>query len=130
MTDARTPDPWAMVFDQLTRIEQRFNELLTRTEFAAHQQRFDGQVSELRTRIDEVQARSLQTTADWRADSIAAHKEFDRELDIVRDGIKADRDEKQKEGSQRRFTIVMAAFGGVVSLANGVVLLIVTGVLG
>lgn len=126
---ARTtsPDPWKLVFDQLNRIEQN---MLTRSEYSAHQARIDDALAEMRRRIDEVQARSLQTTADWRADSIAAHKEFDRELDAIREGIKKDREEKQKESSQRRFTIVMAVFTTVMSLANGVVLMVVTGVFG
>ena len=130
MTDIRPggqPDPWRLVMDQLNRIEAN---MLTRGEFSAHQQRFDGAISDMNRRIDEVQTRALQTTSEWRAESIAAHKEFDRELEVLRTDISDDRKEKQKESSQRRFTLAMSLLAGGLSVVTGVVVFVVQGVLG
>lgn len=126
----RTPDAWQMILDQLSRIEQRFNELMTRAEWAAHKESIDASMRDMHRRIDDVQARSATSLAEWKAESSSAHKELDTEIEAVRSDVAEDRKGKQKEESQRRFTIVMAVFSGVLALANGVVLLVVTGVFG
>ena len=126
----RTPDAWQMILDQLSRIEQRFNELMTRAEWAAHKESIDASMRDMHRRIDDVQARSATSLAEWKAESSSAHKDLDTEIEAVRSDVAEDRKGKQKEESQRRFTIVMAVFSGVLALANGVVLLVVTGVFG
>lgn len=124
MTD-RMPDPWKMVFDQLNRIESN---MLTRGEFSAHQQRFDHAIAEVRARVDEVQTRSLQTTAEWRADSIAQHKELEAQINQVGKEIKDVREERQhdekeqrKNKSSRWFAIALAGLAAVFTFLNNVV---------
>lgn len=126
----RTPDAWQMILDQLTRIEQRFNELMTRAEWAAHKESIDASMRDMHRRIDDVQSRSATSLAEWKAESTTAHKELDSYIESVKADVAADRKGKEKEASQRRFTVVMAVFSGVLALINGVVLLVVTGVLG
>lgn len=139
MTDTRpggqTPYSWQQVMmDTLNRIESR---MLTRDEFSAHQQRFDGALSEMRSRIDEVQTRALTATSDWRAESISEHKELETQIEAVAKDIKEVRRERsedernqQKEASKRRFTVAMAAFGAGLSIITGIAVFILQGVFG
>ena len=124
---ADEPTPWRMILDQLTRIE---NTMLTRAEFSAHQQRFDGAIADMHKRIDDVQARAANQTAEWRAESMAAHKDFDRELDAIKAGLDEERKEKQKEASSRRLACTLSIVGGVISVITGVTVFIVQGVIG
>lgn len=131
VADPRTPDTWQqMLFDQLARIEQRFNELMTRAEWAAHKESIDASMRDMHRRIDDVQTRSATALADLKAESWSVHRELDADIESVKAAATEDRKSREKEGSQRRFTVVMAVFSGVLALANGVVLLVVTGVLG
>jgi len=132
MTDTRPggrePYSWQQVMmDTLNRIESR---MLTRDEFAAHQQRFDNSLSEMRTRIDEVQTRALTATSEWRAESIAEHKEFRTELDSMKAELTEERKFKQRDESKRRFTIAMSVFAGALSVVTGVAVFILQGVIG
>lgn len=116
-----------MVFDQLTRIEAN---MLTRTEWTAHQQRFDGALADMHRRIDDVQARSATQTSEWRAESMAAHKEYDARLDAMQKERREDEKVKEKEASSRRFTLALSILGGALSIITGITVFIIQGVVG
>ena len=139
--DTNRPDAWQLVFDQLGRIEktfadrftqidQRFNELMTRAEWAAHKESIDASLRDMHRRIDDVQTRSATSLAELKAESTGAYKELDSDIEDVKTSLAEERKDKQTQASQRRFTIGMAVFTGAVSLFNGVILLVVTGVFG
>lgn len=125
MTEGGMPDPWKMIFDQLNRIESN---MLTRGEFSAHQQRFDHAIAEVRARVDEVQTRSLQTTAEWKAESIAEHKELEARIDRVEENVQIVEDkrhqaekEQRKDKSSRWFAIALAGLAAVFTFLNNII---------
>jgi len=118
---------WQQVMmDTLRRIESR---MLTRDEFSAHQQRFDGALAEMRTRVDEVQTRALTATADWRAESISEHKELESKIesvsvtvDIVRKERIEDERERRKDKSTRWFAVALAGVSVLFGLFRDVLM--------
>lgn len=131
MTDGNTrmpgqPDPWRLVIDQLNRIEAN---MLTRSEFSAHQQRFDGALSDTTRRIDEVQTRALNAITDWRTESIGEHKELEAQIDaVVKDvrEVRKERDsddkERRKDRSTRWFAVALAGVSVLFGLFRDVLL--------
>lgn len=118
---------WQQVMmDTLRRIESR---MLTRDEFSAHQQRFDGALSEMRTRVDEVQTRALTATADWRAESIAEHKELEAKIETVEKTVDTvrkerieDERERRKDKSTRWFAVALAGVSVLFGLFRDVLM--------
>lgn len=107
------------MMDTLQRIETR---MLTRDEFSAHQQRFDGALAEMRSRIDEVQTRALNATSDWRAESIAEHKELEVKIEAVETTMKEDEKERRKDKSTRWFAVALAGVSVLFGLFRDVLL--------
>src|SRR5690606_6034357 len=131
MTDGNSrmpgqPDPWRLVMDQLNRIEAN---MLTRAEFSAHQQRFDGALIEKDRRIDEVQTRALTAITDWRTESIGEHKELEAKIETVEKDVRevrkereADDKERRKDRSTRWFAVALAGVSVLFGLFRDVLL--------
>lgn len=103
--------------------------MLTRAEFSAHQQRFDGAIGDTTRRIDEVQTRALNAITDWRTESVAEHKELEAQIEAVEKDVKevrrerdADDKERRKDRSTRWFAVALAGVSVLFGLFRDVLL--------